>query len=93
MIEEFTRQQSKSAMSPENHFLSLQNLSPEEEVYINEQDCFRHKQYKDAMRRIAKKISEKPEDVLSSLNELKQQQKTSREENCEYMIKRAQNRP
>lgn len=84
--------------SPESHFLSLQKLTPDEEVYINEQDRFRHKLYEDAKRRIAKRVAEKSSStggngLGSSLNALKEQQEASRHENSEYMLKRTQNRP
>lgn len=94
LIENWSKQQ-KSPLSPENHFLSLQQLSPDEEVYINEQDQFRMKLYQDAKRKIAKKVAEKtPTSTgLSTLDALKEQQKVSRDENSEYVQKRVQNRP
>ena len=95
LIESWSKQQ-KSPLSPENHFLSLQQLSPDEEVYINEQDQFRMKLYQDAKRKIAKKVAEKTPPIstgLSTLDALKEQQKVSRDENSEYVQKRVQNRP
>ena len=45
LIESFTKASTKpqkQPLSPENHFLSLQQLSPEEEIYINEQDRLKY---------------------------------------------------
>ena len=101
MIESLSSQLAKSPQSPqrvttspEDHFLSLQKLSPDEEVYINEQDRYRNKLYLDAKRRIAKKVAEKTDSSgLSTLSALKDQQKASKDENTEYVLKRVQNRP
>ena len=45
LIQSFTKTSTKpqhQPLSPENHFLSLQQLTPEEETYINEQDRLKY---------------------------------------------------
>lgn len=93
IVKLLSNQPIKKSLTPENHFLSLQEFSSDEKKYIEEQDYFRKKQYQDKLKQIAKKVSEKPNEMISSLNALKQQQKVSRDETSEYIVKSIQNRP
>ncbi len=87
--------QIKSPLSPSVYFLGTQGLSPSEQAYLDEQDRNRARKYQESVRRFAKKVADKPNSSQLAVSEnlvdeLKEQQRTLREMNQTYFVKKVQ---
>jgi hypothetical protein len=79
----------KSPLNPSEFFLGEQGLSPSERQYLEEQDRNRLRKYQETTRKFTKKLAQRPlQAVSNNLDELKEQQRTLREMNQTYFIKK-----
>lgn len=93
LIDSFQKTTSKNATPllietrPVSLYSTLPDLSQNDDNYIEQQDKNRMKKFQDASKKIAKKITEKQTDnLLSSVETLKEHQNTLKEQNLGYII-------